>query len=257
MVDSLGTSARKQLLAQFVTQQLIPYDNLFGQGREHFHLDQVERRWSWFKRLLKYIDAKFGHIFPAHWRLPLRLCLEFCERTKMHLITLLTEMESSNRTDVHSLLKALQSAIRFEQEMSDRFNLLQDLQQSKDQEAALAKQALEDSALRNRLKKDDKLMYLPVDHTALNKSDETESGFLSLAHAAILGGISGVFDHYLGSYVVLEKQNLEDMLHRLSSEEDTTSEGVGMGSSGTYTQKRICLELVFVYAVSLSLEKVS
>lgn len=234
MVDSLGASARKQLLAQFVTQQLIPYDNLFGQGREHFQLDQVERRWSWFKRLLKYIDAKFGHIFPAHWRLPLRLCLEFCERTKMHLITLLTELESSNRTDVHTLLKALQSAIRFEQEMSDRFNLLQELQQSKEHEAAQAKQAAEDAALQHRLKKDDKLMYLPVDHTALNKTDETESGFLTLAHASILGGISGVFDHYLGSYVVLEKQNLEDMLHRLSSEEDTTSEGVGMGT-GTYS----------------------
>ena len=46
-----------------------------------------------------------------------------------------------------------------------------------------------------------------------------------------IGGISGVFDKFLGSYVVLERQNLEDMLLRLSQEEDTTSEGVSMGSS--------------------------
>lgn len=72
--------------------------------------------------------------------------------------------------------------------------------------------------------------YVPTDHDAENKEEETESGFLSLAHAAINGGISGVFDKFLGSYVLLERQNLEDMLKRLYEEEDTTSEGVGMSA---------------------------
>ena len=49
-------------------------------------LDQVERRWAWFKRLLKNVDSKFSNICPQHWRLPLRLCLEFTERTKIHLV---------------------------------------------------------------------------------------------------------------------------------------------------------------------------
>ena len=235
-MDSLGTAARKQLLEEFVQLQLVAYENLFGQGNQHFVLDQVERRWGWFKRLLKYVDAKFGTVFPVHWRLPLRLCLEFCERTKIHLVQLLSDLESSDRTDVHTLLKALQSALRFEQEMSERFHLLQDLQQSRDNEAAQARVLEEELAVHNRLKRDDKLMYVPTDHTAINKEDETESGFLSLAHAAILGGISGVFDKFLGSYVLLERQNLEDMLQRLSLEEDTTAEGVGMsgGSGNTF-----------------------
>ena len=229
VVDSLGAGARRKLLEEFVQQQLVAYEGLFGCNKAHFALDQVERRWAWFKRLLKYIDAKFGTIFPVHWRLPLRMCLEFAERTKMHLVLLLTEMESQDRTDVHALLKALQSALRFETEMSERFNLLTELQVSRDNEAASAKQHVEEAAVHHRLKKDDKLMYIPTDHTKINKEDETESGFLALAHAAILGGISGVFDKFLGSYVLLERQNLEDMLQRLSQEEDTTSEGVGMG----------------------------
>ena len=60
------------------------------------------------------------------------------------------------------------------------------------------------------------VMYVPTDHNALNVEDEEESGFLCLAHAAIGGGISGVFDKFLGSYVLLERQNLEDMLQRLA-----------------------------------------
>jgi hypothetical protein len=234
VVDALGATARKQLLEEFVQMQLVAYENLFGAGNQHFVLDQVERRWSWFKRLLKYVDSKFGSIFPTHWRLPLRLCLEFCERTKMHLVLLLTDMESSDRTDVHALLKALQSALRFEQEMSERFNLLQELQQSQENEAAQARLFAEELRLQNRLKQCDKLMYIPTDHTAINKDEETESGFLSLANSAILGGISGVFDKFLGSYVLLERQNLEDMLLRLSQEEDTTAEGVGASGGSTY-----------------------
>ena len=59
-------------------------------------------------------------------------------------------------------------------------------------------------------------MYLPTDHNALSISDEEESGFLALAHSSIAGGASGVFDKFLGAYVLLERQNLTDMLARLS-----------------------------------------
>mmetsp|Transcript_15357 Transcript_15357/g.21097 ORF Transcript_15357/g.21097 Transcript_15357/m.21097 type:complete len:172 (+) Transcript_15357:206-721(+) len=74
-------------------------------------------------------------------------------------------------------------------------------------------------------------MYIPTDHHAINKEDETESGFLNLAHSAICGGISGVFDKFLGPYVLLERQNLEEMLHKLAQEEDTTSEGDSGGGA--------------------------
>lgn len=193
-----------------------PYESLFGIGRQHFALDQVERRWAWFKRLLKYIENKFVNIFPPHWRIQLRLCLEFVEGTKMHLIAMLTEIESNDASDVNLLLKALQSSIRFEQEMTEKFNLLKQLKQSMENEEQSAKLELE---MQQRLKKDDKLMYIPTDHDAANKEEETESGFLGLAHSAISGGISGVFDKFLGSYVLLERQNLEEMLTRLGQED--------------------------------------
>lgn len=227
VVDSLGGPVRRELLEEFVQLQLVPYENLFGpSSKEQFTLEQVDRRWFWFKRLLKHIDAKFGQIFPAHWRLPLRLSLEFMERTKIHLVTMLSDLESRDQIDVSALLKALQQTLRFEQELTDRFNLLRELKQSQEAEAASPKTAVDRDA-KLRLKRDDKLMYIPVDHTAENKVDETESGFLSLAHACLSGGVSGVFDKFLGSYVLLERQNLEDLLRKLSQQEDVASEGEG------------------------------
>lgn len=230
VVDSLGGRVRRELLEEFVQLQLVPYENLFGQGnKEQFTLEQVDRRWFWFKRLLKHIDAKFSQIFPPHWRLPLRLCLEFTERTKMHLITMLTELESKDRIDVSALLKALQQTLRFEQEMTDRFNLLVELRQSKEAEAATARSAALETETKMKLKRDDKIMYIPVDHNAANKEDETGSGFLALAHSSISGGISGVFDKFLGCYVLLERQNLEDLLQKLSQQEDVAG---GDGEDG-------------------------
>jgi hypothetical protein len=235
VVDSLGPIVKRQLLDDFVQVQLTSYENLFGPNREHCTLNDMERRWAWFKRLLKYIESKFKTIFPTHWRIQLRLCLEFIERTKMHLISLLTEYENQENSNVDILLKALNSSLRFEREMGDKFNLLKELKESQAKDEAKAKAKAEEMETQKRLKKDDKLLYIPTDHDAENTLDEAESGFLGLAHAAISGGLSGVFDKFLGSYVNYERQQLEEMLLTVSSAEDVTSnEGSSQGNLNVY-----------------------
>lgn len=143
----------------------------------------MDRRWAWFKRQLKYIDQKFKTVFPPHWRVPLRLCLEFCERTKIHLVLMLTEMENSDSGDVHTLLKALQSALRFEQEMSDRFDLLNELQKSRATEEASARLSIEESEMHKRLKQEEKLMYVAVNaalHSFSARSRRILNEYISL-----------------------------------------------------------------------------
>ena len=53
-----------------------------------------------------------------------------------------------------------------------------------------------------------------------------EHGFFKAATTAIVGskGLSGVFDNFLGTYVELEKQNLEEMLGRIREGEDSPHE---------------------------------
>ncbi len=241
VVDSLGIAARRELLEEFVQVQLVPYEKLFAHDKQHCNLDQVERRWAWFKRLLKSIDTKFGNICPSHWRLALRLCLEFTERTKQHLVSMLSHLEASDSMDVHSLLKALQSTLRFEQEMSSRFEadipMTGHSHATRDKGAKPTKFYNKTQALDSeKLKEDGQVMYIPTDHSAVTGQDEEEAGFLRLARETVIGehGISKVFDKFLGSYVILERQNLEDMLNKLSQEEDTAdsnkdSEGNTLG----------------------------
>ena len=41
VVDSLGSTVRRELLEEFVQHQLLPYESLFGPDKPHFALDQV------------------------------------------------------------------------------------------------------------------------------------------------------------------------------------------------------------------------
>ena len=68
IVDALGYSFRHELLEEFVQLQLVPYEKLIGPEKPHYSLDDADRRWAWFKRLLKSVDNKFTSIFPQHWQ---------------------------------------------------------------------------------------------------------------------------------------------------------------------------------------------
>lgn len=234
IVDALGYSFRQELLEEFVQLQLTPYETLFGPDRPHFTLDQVERRWAWFKRLLKSFDHKYSTVFPQHWKVPLRLALEFFERTKIHLAQLLTMLESKGTSDVHSLLKALQTALRFETEMGSRFDI-KSLQSHvtavETKEKQSPRKGQEKTVSDERLRDDGKLMYVPSHEQSVTREEQDDEHFMKLAINALSGGISSVFDKFLGSYVLLERSNLEELLLKLSQEEDVTATSGGASSS--------------------------
>lgn len=125
VVDALGPQARKDLLDEFVQLQMLPYERIFGPGmspslsplpscrspgQSHYGLEHLERRWAWIKRLIRTIDSKFGTICPKHWRVAQRLCVSFNERTKVHLVGMLTDY--GDNSDVTIILKSLQSTLR-------------------------------------------------------------------------------------------------------------------------------------------------
>jgi hypothetical protein len=230
VVDALGPDARRDLLEEFVQLQLVPYEKLFGPDKPQFNLSDVDRRWPWFKRLLKSVDAKFATLCPPHWRFQLRLCLEFVERTKMHLTHLLTVLQSNDQIDVNQLVNALKSALKFESEMVARFTESSVNTQAlpmKSGRHSITSSSPAEAAMERQLKDRGSLMYVPTDHNALLNIDAEESEFVTFALKTLRGGISGVFDRFLGSYVLLERRNLEEALLNLSQEEDSAD-----GASG-------------------------
>lgn len=160
LVDALGPPTRKSFVVTFCSEHLGPYWNLFhptphsagpesnaaaapakpsfkiklgsdsagagsggggGDGeRPPYSLDQVERRFAWFRRTLREsIEEKFAGVFPKHWNLHYEVTNMFLEKTRDHFLALLDgPAKDRDSGNVTVLLKALQKSILFEKEMT-------------------------------------------------------------------------------------------------------------------------------------------
>ena len=94
VVDALGGKARLRQIDEFIKGQLMQYGSTFSRGGEAAGLDQVDRRFAWFRRLLKSVTEQFDRVFPPHWRVPRKLCLMFLRQTRSHLQVILEQCVS-------------------------------------------------------------------------------------------------------------------------------------------------------------------
>jgi len=113
--------ARSRQIDSFCSQQLAPYSSLFPPGNDASTLDQVDRRFAWFRRLLRSVDERFSSVFPPHWHLQYKICLTFLQQTRDSLLALLEDDTSSDSENVIVIVKALQKSLHFEKEMTARF----------------------------------------------------------------------------------------------------------------------------------------
>lgn len=52
-------------------------------------LEQIERRFAWFRRALSQVDARFDGVFPASWRVQHCLLMAFLQQTRQHILEIL------------------------------------------------------------------------------------------------------------------------------------------------------------------------
>lgn len=180
VIDALGIDFRRDLLERFAQLQLISYEKAFKFGTPFCGLDALDRRYTWFRLLLKEVDDRFSTIFPRRWVVPVHLFLEFSRRTQKHLSDYLTAQEAQfdhneNMKDyVNMLLLALKSLLSFEAEMKASFN----------------------------------------------QSIRGEDVDLMTVFPDLKSSIAEAFDPFLGPYVQLEREGLEDLLQSLARDEE-------------------------------------
>ncbi|KAH0544502.1 hypothetical protein FGG08_001400 [Glutinoglossum americanum] len=124
VMDALGDNARSRLITWYCNTQLREYRQVFRGNDEAGSLDNISRRYSWFKRMLKTYDEEHATIFPSAWRVNEMLANAFCEGTRDDFRGILTR--SMRRTDgqtldVNLLLSCLQETLDFEQSLERRF----------------------------------------------------------------------------------------------------------------------------------------
>lgn len=124
VMDALGENARARLVTWYVNTQLREYRQVFRGNDEAGSLDNIGRRYSWFRRMLKTYEDEHAGIFPIHWRVNEVLANSFCEGTRDDFKGILERSMrrlDGGKIDVNLLLSCLQETMDFEQSLEKRF----------------------------------------------------------------------------------------------------------------------------------------
>ncbi|KAH7888924.1 Vps53-like protein [Phlebopus sp. FC_14] len=119
VIDVLGLDVRAQLIERYVTLELKEYRRIFRASDEAGHLDNISRRYAWFKRLLTSHETEIGRAFPPEWRVDWWLFAKFASITRDDLSALLSKAGQSLTVKV--LLDTLQQTVDFELSMAKKW----------------------------------------------------------------------------------------------------------------------------------------
>ncbi|KAJ6500190.1 Vps53-like protein [Mycena vitilis] len=115
VVDVLGADVRAQMIERYVAIELKEYRRIFRTSDEAGQLDNISRRFAWFRRLLQTHEVEQGRVFPPEWRVGWYLLAKFSEITRDDLAALLSKTGAS--LTVKALLDNLQLTAEFEASM--------------------------------------------------------------------------------------------------------------------------------------------
>lgn len=124
VMDALGDNARSRLVTWYVNTQLREYRQVFRGNDEAGSLDNIGRRYSWFRRMLKTYEDEHAGIFPILWRVNEVLANAFCEGTRDDFKGILERSmrrPDGGKIDVNLLLSCLQETMDFEHSLEKRF----------------------------------------------------------------------------------------------------------------------------------------
>lgn len=119
ILDLLGVSYRDKLINWFISNQLKEIQSIFRSTEEAGSLENLNRRFIFFKRVFKTVEQRYSSKFPEDWKILQKLCDKFCEITKLDLREVL--LKESKTIGVNLLLTALSETLEFENFLNMKF----------------------------------------------------------------------------------------------------------------------------------------
>ncbi|SPO26269.1 related to VPS53 - subunit of VP51-54 complex, required for protein sorting [Ustilago trichophora] len=176
VIDAIGNEAKTALIDWYCSLQLREYRRIFRATDEAGQLDNVSRRFAWFRRILKIHEDEHAPAFLDHWKAERWLLRRFADVTKEDLRSVLIREQS--RLDVSTLMEALNSTLEFEAAMSRKYNTTFE-----------------------------ELITPPATSTSASSPTQQQQQ----AHAQVQT-LSAIFDPYLGVFVEAQDRALSEML---------------------------------------------
>ncbi|KZO91109.1 hypothetical protein CALVIDRAFT_542078 [Calocera viscosa TUFC12733] len=121
VVDVMGDDVRLQLIDRYCALELKEYRRIFRSTDEAGQLDNISRRFAWFKRVLNVHDEERAGVFPKEWKVEQYLCAKFTDITRDDLAVALTR--AGQKLTVTLLLESLKETLEFEQSMAKKFEV--------------------------------------------------------------------------------------------------------------------------------------
>ncbi|EIW83097.1 hypothetical protein CONPUDRAFT_121483 [Coniophora puteana RWD-64-598 SS2] len=118
-VDVIGPDVRTHIIDRYVAMELKEYRRIFRASDEAGYLDNVSRRYAWFKRLLQHHELEQGRAFPSDWKVGWYLFAKFSVITRDDLVSLLSK--AGSRLTVQVLLDTLQQTVEFESSIAKKW----------------------------------------------------------------------------------------------------------------------------------------
>eukprot|EP01114_Cavostelium_apophysatum_P021812 TRINITY_DN7705_c0_g1_i1.p1 TRINITY_DN7705_c0_g1~~TRINITY_DN7705_c0_g1_i1.p1 ORF type:complete len:856 (+),score=183.73 TRINITY_DN7705_c0_g1_i1:75-2642(+) len=225
VIDSLGKVAKDDFLIWFCNKQLTEYNQIFQRG-ESARTENIERRFSWLKKVLRIYDEQYNKIFPPHWKVAEMLCEEFCFITRQSIVDNLEETKRS--LDVEVLISALKKTIAFEKELVDRFGVeIVDKSYPIPIENTLSEEDqtdLNNSGVHNEENLaveavKSKWRQFQKDKIKAERKRLAQANMPKREVSKFKGIISSAFDMYMDLYISKEDQSMKATVQKLVSEE--------------------------------------
>ncbi|VDB95976.1 unnamed protein product [Peniophora sp. CBMAI 1063] len=127
--DVLGPDVRASLVARYTALLMAEYRRIFRLTDEAGQLDNISRRFAWFRRTLSTHEGGLGRAFLEQWSVGQALVAAFVDVTRGDMASLLSK--AGKDLSVMTLLDTLQQTKDFEISISKRFGVpFKDLLQS-------------------------------------------------------------------------------------------------------------------------------
>ncbi|KDQ21712.1 hypothetical protein BOTBODRAFT_99351 [Botryobasidium botryosum FD-172 SS1] len=121
VVDVIGLDYRYHLIERYCSIELKVYRRIFRASDEAGQLDNISRRFAWFRRMLAVHEEDHARVFPADWKVGYQLCVKFAEITRDDIAAALNK--AAPTLTVTLLLESLQQTLDFEAGLGRKYGI--------------------------------------------------------------------------------------------------------------------------------------